>query len=114
VADRYIVHWSEQAERDVREIVEHMSREAPMAAFDLAAALERRAATLVSLPTRGRVVPELARFQIRTYRELIEGPYRILYRIDGRSLHVVTVVDSRRDLATLLMNRLLGVDRAGG
>ena len=113
MADPYRVHWSEQAESDVTEIVEHVSRGAPMAASDLAGALERRAATLVSLPMRGRVVPEFATFQIRTYREIIEGPYRILYRIDGRAVQVVTVVDSRRDLATLLVSRLLGADPAG-
>lgn len=112
MADPYTVHWSEQAERDVTEIVEHVSRRAPKAAAELAEALERRAATLVSLPMRGRFVPEFADFQIRTYRELIAGPYRILYRVDGRSVRVVTVVDSRRDLATLLVSRLLGVDPA--
>jgi hypothetical protein len=35
--------------------------------------------TLDFLPRPGRVVPELARFKITTYRELILRPYRLLY-----------------------------------
>ncbi len=42
-----------------------------------------------------------------THRELIEGPWRIVYRYDERSVFVVSVLDGRRDLSSLLLERLV-------
>ena len=42
-----------------------------------------------------------------THRELIEGPWRILYRFDERFVFIVSVLDARRDLAGLLLERLV-------
>ena len=60
--------------------------------------LERSAGALRTLAARGRIVPELRRVGERRFRELIESPSRIIYRIEARSVHIVAVVDSRRDL----------------
>ena len=69
--------------------------------------IEARAATLESTPARGRVVPELSRFQMRTWRELMIRPYRLVYRIEGDAVTVLAVFDARRDLEDLLFERLL-------
>jgi plasmid stabilization system protein ParE len=53
------------------------------------------------------VVPELARFQMRTWRELVIRPYRLVYRIEGDTVTVLAVFDARRDLEDLLLERLL-------
>ena len=42
-----------------------------------------------------------------THRELIEGSWRIVYRYDERSVSVVAVLDARRDLSSLLLERLM-------
>ena len=44
---------------------------------------------------------------ILTYRELLEGPWRIVYRYDADRIHVVAVLDDRRDLSGLLLERLI-------
>ena len=69
--------------------------------------MEARAARLESEPRRGRIVPELARFGIRTWRELIVRPYRIVYRIDGDTVAVLAVFDGRRELEDVLLERLV-------
>jgi plasmid stabilization system protein ParE len=61
--------------------------------------------SLERLPDRGRVVPELERRGIATFREAIATPYRIVYRVMGREVWIVAVVDGRRDLDELLHER---------
>ncbi|MGH8613194.1 MAG: type II toxin-antitoxin system RelE/ParE family toxin [Gammaproteobacteria bacterium] len=40
------------------------------------------------------------------YREIVIKPWRIVYRIDPRSVYVLGVLGGRRDLAALLLERL--------
>jgi plasmid stabilization system protein ParE len=61
--------------------------------------------TLATMPERGRMVPELDRVGERRYRELIELPWRVIYRVKDESVRVVAVIDSRRDLQTWLQEQ---------
>src|SRR2546422_263408 len=45
---------------------------------------------------------------IREYGETFFKPYRIIYRIQRRQVHVYLIADGRRDMQTLLARRLLG------
>lgn len=99
------VLWSEVAIRDLEQIVEFIEREAPLAAQRLFERIAERSRTLESLPLRGRVVPELARFEITTYRELIVEPFRLVYRVREKSVLVVAVFAGRRDLEDVLLAR---------
>jgi hypothetical protein len=40
------------------------------------------------------------------YRELIERPWRVVYRFERNHVYVVAVLDARRNLASLLLERL--------
>jgi len=44
---------------------------------------------------------------MRTWRELVVKPYRLVYRIEGDTVTVLAVFDGRRDLEDLLLERLL-------
>ncbi|MCI0570784.1 MAG: type II toxin-antitoxin system RelE/ParE family toxin [Myxococcaceae bacterium] len=103
----YDVQWAEVAVADLEELVDFIEREQPGAAAPVIDRLEAAAQRLETLPLRGRVVPELARFNIRLYRELIVRPWRILYRVGNGRVLVVAVLDGRRDLESLLLSRLL-------
>jgi addiction module RelE/StbE family toxin len=100
------VDWAEVAIRDLERIVDFVEQEAPLAAQRLFDEIAERARTLESLPLRGRLVPELARFEITTYRDLIIAPYRLMYRVDARRVLVVGVFDGRRNLEDVLLSRL--------
>lgn len=104
----YLVEWAAVARRDLLSIVEYLVERSPGAAAATLERLERRAATLSRSPERGRVVPELARIQLRDYRELVIRPYRLFYRFAGRKVVVLGIFDSRRNLEDLLLDRLLG------
>lgn len=77
-----------------------------MAAQRLFDRIAEQSVTLETLPLRGRVVTELARYEISTYRELLIPPYRLMYRVDGNRVLVVAVFDGRRDLESILLTRL--------
>jgi toxin ParE1/3/4 len=75
------------------------------AATKLDALLDEALASLERLADRGRIVPELQVRGISTYREVIRGTYRIVYRVMAREVWVLAVVDGRRDLDGLLFER---------
>jgi addiction module RelE/StbE family toxin len=104
---RFRVRWVEVAARDLEEIVTFIAADSPPDAERVLRRLEQRAATLESTPSRGRVVPEPGRFGMRTWRELVVRPYRLVYRIEGDTVTVLAVFDGRRDLEDVLLERLV-------
>ena len=62
---------------------------------------------LSDFPERGNHPPELSSLGIKAYREIFFKPYRIIYRVTGRKVHVYLVADGRRDMQALLERRLL-------
>jgi toxin ParE1/3/4 len=59
-------------------------------------------------PERGAHPKELAALGVRDFRQTYFKPYRIVYRVENRSVDVYLVADGRRDMQTLLARRLLG------
>ena len=102
------VLWTEAARLDLAGIVEFIAEESgSVRALEALDRLERRCRTLATLPERGRIVPKLRLVDVYTCRELIEGPWRIIYRYDVDRVYVTAVLDARRDLAGLLLERLV-------
>lgn len=104
---RHQVSWAEAAARDLEEIVARIGLASPPNASRVLERLMERAATLETAPLQGHVVPELARFGIHTFRELAARPYRVFCRVTGRMVVVLAVLDGRRDLEDVLLDRLL-------
>jgi toxin ParE1/3/4 len=87
------VAWSETAARRLEEIRRFVSLENPRASEALVLRLVDRGASLSRLPGRGRAVPELPEAGLR---ELIEGNYRIVYRVGPGMVEIVTVFEAHR------------------
>lgn len=104
------VVWAKSARRDLEAIVSYLADRSPKAALATLERLEGRAKSLAGLADRGRVVPELARLHIRDYREIVIPPYRMLYRVRGPGVLVLAVLDARRSLEDVLLNRLIRVE----
>jgi addiction module RelE/StbE family toxin len=101
------VQWAEAAVRDLEELVTFVALDSAPDAERVLARIEQRAAALEASPARGRAVPELARFGMRGWRELVVRPYRIVYRVESDTVTVLAVFDGRRDLEDVLFDRLL-------
>ena len=71
--------------------------------------LEKCINSLAELQSRGRNVEELAKqgIVLDNTRQTSFKPYRIIYSIEGKVFKVKMVVDGRRDLEDILMERLL-------
>ncbi len=104
---RFRVEWAEAAVRDLDSLAGFLATRSERDAERIVALVERRAATLESSPTRGRIVPELSRFGMQTWRELIVRPWRVVYRIEGDVVMVLALFDGRRDLEDVLLERLI-------
>jgi toxin ParE1/3/4 len=104
------VRWTRSARRDLEGIVAYLADRSPQAALATLDRLEARAKSLATLADRGRVVPELRRLHIRQYRELQVPPYRVIYRVSGALVWVLVLVDARRNLEDVLLDRLIRVE----
>ena len=103
---KYDIVWSDVAETDLRNIVEYIADDSPHNALKLFKRIKQKASSLYTLPERGRIVPELRDHGILQYREIIISPWRILYRISEKSVLVLSVLDSRRNIEDILLQRL--------
>jgi len=103
----YAVEFAAAAEADLQAIVAFIAADDPGAAIRVFDRIETRCALLRQIPERGRVVPELAAFGIHTYRELVVSPWRVVYRIGGKTVSVLAVVDGRRNIEDVLLDRLV-------
>ena len=101
------VLWTEAAIRDLEGLIDYIARDAPINAGKILSQLRSKAESLNIAPERGRLVPALLRHGLAVWRELIVRPHRILYRIDGKTVYVLAVFDSRRDLEDVLLERLV-------
>lgn len=87
------VRWTPQAADDLEAITNFIAADSPqyakLFAMDVLVAVER----LADFPNSGRVVPELKDPAIR---EMLFGSYRIVYRVRGDLVEVLTVYHGAR------------------
>lgn len=102
------VFLTEGAERDLREIHRYIARRDSRDRADrLLDDVVGLAGELADLPERGAVPRELAGLGIREYRQVLLGPYRIIYRLFENRVMIYVIADGRRDMQSLLERRLL-------
>lgn len=89
------VVWSRVARDDLRGIVSYIRADAPTYARSFALRLNQRVTQLETFPESGRFVPEDPTL---TYRELIFGDYRVIYRHSEGAVTIVTVIHGARIL----------------
>ena len=104
----YGVTWTQTAIRDLDEILEYIAAERGVDdALRVYETLRRGIESLAKMPRRCRQVPELHEIGLVEYREMIERPYRLVFRIAGREVVILAILDSRRDLEELLIQRAI-------
>ncbi|MFO7985496.1 MAG: type II toxin-antitoxin system RelE/ParE family toxin [Desulfatiglandaceae bacterium] len=83
------VHWTDTAEEHLDAIYAHIALDSPTYAKRMVDRLTRRSQQIADFPLSGRRVPEYDMDQIR---EVIEGPYRIIYHIKSDQIDVLAVI----------------------
>ncbi len=85
--------WSAEAAEQLREITDYVAERNPQAARRIAAVLLKRSRHLAQPPLTGRRLPE---FPDADLRELLERPYRLIYRITDSRIEIVALKHYRQ------------------
>jgi len=104
----YRVRFTDEAEADLEGIGEFIElADSPARAGSVVASIRQRADSLAELPERGSDVNELLELGTLTNRQVLSGPYRIVYTVTDATVIVQLIADGRRDIRALLVQRLL-------
>ena len=87
------IKWTHEALERLFEIEDFISQESPEQAEKFVDQIIEHAESLSEIPLRGRTVPEISNPDIR---ELIFRRYRIVYRIIGNNLDILTFFEGHR------------------
>lgn len=102
------VNLSASAERDLSLLVGYIAEcDSLEKAEHVLAKLTDLIESLAEHAQRGVVVNELRAIGITQYQQLVWKPYRVVYEIEGDTVFVMVIADGRRDMQTLLQQRLL-------
>ncbi|MDR3555064.1 MAG: type II toxin-antitoxin system RelE/ParE family toxin [Syntrophobacteraceae bacterium] len=89
------VHWTRNAIDHLVGIYEHIAINSPLYAKGLIDKLTRRSEQIADYSFSGRKVPQ---YDAEDIPEIIEAPYRIIYRIKQDQIDVIAVVHCARSL----------------
>lgn len=81
--------WTDAALEQLWAIHEYLAKSSPEYAQRVVDRLTRRTQQIKNFPLSGRVVPE---FEAQQVREVIEGPYRIIYYIRPDRIDILAVI----------------------
>ena len=107
MADHFKVVWSKTAELDLEWLMEYIAEDSVSNALHILSEIQAKTSLLVNYPKRGRIVPELKEYNIIQYCEIIFTPWRIIYKIVENTVYVVSVIDGRRNVEDVLLDRLV-------
>lgn len=106
---RYDVVLTRDAESDLEHIYRYIAEHDSKAAADYV--LERLlevADSLAAYPERGSIPKELRPLGMAEYRQVFFKPYRLIYRVHANQVVIYLIADGRRDMQSLLAQRMLG------
>jgi len=90
------INWTFQAKDDLKAIAEYISKDSKRYAKLQVIRLKNRTKILRTQIRSGKIVPEINKENIR---ELIEGNYRIIYKlVKDNQIDILTIHHSARDL----------------
>jgi len=92
------VIWTDPAIEDLRALRDYIGRDSDFYAADMVEQMVLSVEKLLQFPRMGRVVPET---QDESIRELLHQNYRIIYRITGERIEILTIIHGSRDLTNL-------------
>ena len=102
------IRITRRAEADIIALHEYISSEASaLRADSIINGILDLCEALVDFPEQGHFPPELEGRQRTDLREVRFKPYRILYRVHSSRVDVMAVFDGRRDVRSLLEQRML-------
>ena len=103
----YEIIITNNAEQDLNDIILFIAQRDLQIALNIFEKLQTKIFSLRTFPEKGRVVPELYVHNILQYHELIENPWRIIYKIEKENVLIMTIIDGRRNVEDILLKKLI-------
>lgn len=85
--------WTPQSLDDLQRLLEYIAADSPVTARRFAQRIVDRVEQLSTHPLSGSVIPE---DEDGVYRQLVQGKYRLIYRVDGDTVSILTVHHAAR------------------
>jgi plasmid stabilization system protein ParE len=92
------VRWTDKSRRHLRAIHDYIAADSPKYASRTLDRITRKGDGLKRFPLSGRVVPE---YEMETIRQVLEGNYRIIYRVDVNAVVILAVIHAARRMPPL-------------
>ena len=89
------LRWTEQAVEQLGAIADYISLSSPVYAEGVVERVAARIESTLEYPDIGSRVPEL---DVPEIRQLVEWPYRVIYRRHPDAIEILAIVHGRRDL----------------
>jgi len=103
----YAIVYTADASQDLEEVLAYVAaRDGPARADDLFENIVETVAQLTTFPERGNIPRELEALGLSGFRELRYKPYRVIYEIGRTGVIIYGILDGRRDMQSLLQQRL--------
>ena len=89
------IEWTDQAIAKMEQTADYIALDSPKAATKWVNSVFNKEDLIRSNPTIGREVPE---YKDSLVREVFEGNYRIVYRIEEKKISVITVKNFKEQM----------------
>jgi toxin ParE1/3/4 len=99
---RFAVNFSQKAEEDLEEIWSFIAADNPDNATKFVLTLEKQVESLSRFPERCPLIPENDVLRGK-YRHLIYGDYRSIFRLRGKTVYIIRIINSARLLETAML-----------
>jgi toxin ParE1/3/4 len=94
------IKWTEPGLNDLNEIAEYIALDKPSAAKKLVSDVFKSIKRLKDFPESGKKPLELPE---TNYREVIVGPCRVFYRVEGKMVIILYVMRGERELRQFIL-----------
>lgn len=105
---RYTVHLTNGATQDIRDIHNYIAtHDSKSKAKRIIRSIDSECRRLEETPNRGSRPKEFLALGVHQFRQIFFKSYRIIYHVSGDNVYIVLIADGRRDMQSLLQQRLL-------
>jgi addiction module RelE/StbE family toxin len=104
---KYRVKWTKSAKDDILNIISYIKKDSPSIAKAVYTKIKEQANLSNFFPLKGRIVPELEKEGITTYREIVTPPWRIIYTIGSDTIYIIAILDSRQNIEEILIQKII-------
>lgn len=101
----------DSAEQDLKELRAYILKNFSVETWRITyAKIKEAIRNLQNFPQAGSIPDEIEKLNLTQYRQVVSGMNRVIYEVRQDVIYVHVVVDTRRDMNTLLTRRLLRIN----